>query len=58
MYKNIIIANWKMQLDLKESVEQAKILKKYILSYMCYLFGASYQNCIINNFKIKNENYS
>ena len=22
---------------------------------MCYLFGASYQNCIINNFKIKDE---
>ena len=30
MYKNIIIANWKMHLDLKESVEQAKILKKLV----------------------------
>ena len=37
------------------AIQQAKILKKYILSYMCYLFGASYQNCIINNFKIKDE---
>ena len=30
MSKNIIIANWKMQLDVAESVKQAKLLKKMI----------------------------
>ena len=37
------------------AVQEAKAFKKYILTYICYLFGASYQNCIINNFKIKDE---
>ena len=37
------------------AVGQAKTLKKYILIYVCYLFGASYQNCRINKFKINNE---
>ena len=37
------------------ATKQAKIFKKYILTYMCYLFGASYQNAILNNFKITND---